>query len=129
MVQQQVVPQHVGGKVVVHVPQHRVDVVGAVLPVVVLHHEVAAVQPVVVRLCAVNGAAPGQVDLLQARPRAARSAALRPGRRGPGVTYSLASAISISRCVPDMAVAGSPSSLGSDALEELKVMMSAGASS
>ena len=68
MIQQQVVAQNVGGEVVFHVAEHRVDVVGPVLPVVILHHKLATVQAVVVRLRPVNWSAPCQVDLFEAAP-------------------------------------------------------------
>ena len=42
------IPKYVVGEIVVHIPPDRMDVVGPVLTIIVLHHEVAPVEAVVV---------------------------------------------------------------------------------
>ena len=57
-------PQHVSSEIVVYIPPDRMDVVGSVLTVIVLHHEVATVETVVMGLGPVNRPTPGQVNLI-----------------------------------------------------------------
>ena len=64
MVQDQMLPQYVAGEIVVHITPDRMDVVGPVLTIIVLHHKVPAVEAVVVGLGPVNRPTPRQVNLI-----------------------------------------------------------------
>lgn len=66
MVHQVMLAHHVRSEVVIHVSDYGVDVVGAVLNVIVLDHEAARVDSIVVAFERLSPTCPGQMEVADA---------------------------------------------------------------